>query len=91
MPLVCLFRLSQVFLNNSLLLHALAALFFFAVLVPESVKKYIFDLASGVILSDYVQVLLSFVPTDCLHIVSREHFNRRLERSCVLFILQRVI
>ena len=92
MALVRLLRLSQVFLYHSLFLHALTPLLFFTVLVPESVEEYVFDLAAGVVLSDYVQILLGFITTDCLfYIISRQYFNSSLKSSSVLLILQRVV
>ena len=91
MALVRLLRLPQVFLNNSLLLHTLTPLLFFTILVPESVEEYVFDFSAGVVLSDYVQILLGFITTDCLYIISRQYFNSSLESSSVFLILQRVI
>lgn len=56
--LVCFFGLAKVLLDNALLLHAFATLLFFSVLVPETVKKDVFNLPARIVFSHNVQVVL---------------------------------
>ena len=46
--------LPESFFNDSLLLHALPPLLVLSILVPEAVKKDIFNLATSIVLSDEV-------------------------------------
>lgn len=91
MPLVSFFRFSEVLFYNSLLLHTLTPLFLFSILVPEAVKEDVFNLASRVVFSDNVQILLGFVTRHSFHIVYWKHLNYCLECSNIFLVIETVV
>ena len=74
----------QVFLDNSLLFHPFSPLLLLAILVPKAIKQHIFDLSSGVILSDHMQILLRLVSRDRFNIVDGQCLYYGLKGADVL-------
>ena len=83
--------LAQVFLDDTLLFHALAPLLFLSILVPEAVEQNILDLAARIVFPNHVQVLLRLVPRYRFHIVNRQSLNDSLERAHILDWIEWVV
>ena len=91
MHVLCLFDLPKVLLDDTLLFHPLSPLLLLAVLVPKSVEEDVLNLATGVVLTDRVQVRLGLVPRHELLVVEGQDFNCGLECPHVFGLAETVV
>ena len=74
--------LSHLLLSNAPLVHSLAPLIFLPILVPETVKNYILNFMTCIVLPHNVQILLCLVARhnlDTSPIVLGQGLNRGIE------------